>query len=172
MQVVVRDKQTLDRALNESGLKPRSGVKFVGRTRNGQEKYSLTLAPTSPVKFVRYSTSGRRMPNVACSHGHECFAKNLFELDPDATIKSSATRRLGISKVSKGNLDSAALDITNMNVGSKLIPLEYGKSCGCEADMPVRDYRQMLSESASDYKGAIRRAQGYMLRSSEAEKLR
>jgi len=172
MQVVVRDKQTLDRALNESGLKPRSGVKFVGRTRNGQEKYSLTLAPISPVKFVRYSTSGRRMPNVACSHGHECFAKNLFELDPSASIKSSATRRTGISKVTKGNLDFARKDIAEMNIGSKLIPMDYSKACNCEADLPARDYRMMLGEQSRDYSGAIRRAQGYMLRSSEAEKLR
>jgi len=176
MQVAVRDKQTLDDALQRSGLKPRGEVKFVGRTRQGQEKYSLTLSPTNPVKFVRYSTSGRRMPNVACAHGYECFAKELFEIDPDSSIKSSMTRRQGVSKVTKGNVDYMASDIKQTNVGSRMIPQEYGELCGCEAPkrlkMPVRDYRRMLQEHSSDYQGAIRRAQGYVLRASEAEKLR
>lgn len=176
MQVSVKDRATLDNALTKSGLKPRGEVKFAGRTRQGQEKYSLTLSPTNPVKFVRFSTSGRRMTNVACSHGHECFAKNLFESDPDASIKSSMTRRQGVSKVTKGNLDLMASDIKQTNVGSRMIPQEYGELCGCvtpkKLGMPVKDYRMMLSEKASDFKGAIRRAQGAVLRSEEAEKLR
>lgn len=176
MEVSVKSREVLDKALKESGVKPRGEVKFLGHDRKGNEKYGLTLSPTSSSKFVRYSTIGRRMSNVACSHGHTCFAENLFKLDPEASIKSSATKRTGISKVTKGNLDFEAPDIARMNVGSRFIPQEYKELCGCETPkqlkMPVRDYRAMLREYSSDYQGAIRRAHGYVLRSNEAEKLR
>ncbi|MGH2638766.1 MAG: hypothetical protein ACRDF4_05715 [Rhabdochlamydiaceae bacterium] len=172
MIVTTRDRGTLDKALEESGLKSRSGIKEIGNTRSGHQKFQLTLAPVSPYKFVRLSTSGRKMRNVSCAHGYECFAERFFESDPDASIHSGAARKKGIGKVTKGNLDWAREDIKGMNIGSQMIPLEYSKACNCEADLPAADYRMQLKEISQDYSGAIKRAQGAILRSDEAKRLR
>jgi len=172
MLVVTKDRDTLQKALEETHLKPRDTIKELGRTRTGQQKFSLTLAPSSSSKYVRYSQTGRRMPQTACSHGYRDFCRTLLVIDPAAKIKSAMTQRLGMHSVNLGNFRELADDIQNVNVGSQMLPQKYSELCGCETDMPVKDYRKMLNEYSQDYKGAIRRAQGAFLRAEEAEKLR
>ncbi len=100
-------------------------------------------------RFHRRSHTGRRMPS-ACYHGHYAFMCHLFDLAPDAVIRSSCIGQgysLGESywggqrtMVYAGRdsfHDQAQPDggmIADANCGSIMDPLRYADACDCGSE--------------------------------------
>ena len=84
------------------------------------------LSPGGEPCYRRISNTGRRV-NAVCWHGHRDFLLWLFELCPDATLKTSLATYRGKEDFLK-KFESTGWN----NCGSMAMPLTYRHACKCE----------------------------------------
>lgn len=79
--------------LNSTSPFAKEGQRFYFRSfrRLGGTRFRFTLGANSHKPGSRYSVNGRRTPS-ACWHAHGQFFELLFELAPDAKVRSSMLR--------------------------------------------------------------------------------
>ena len=71
----------------------------------------------------------RRSPN-ACWHVHGDFFDALFNINPDAKIKSGSLIHEGINS---GYITKDEGNWIDTNIGSQMFPVYFSESCECEA---------------------------------------
>jgi len=94
---------------------------FAGRTRQGGEKYTVTLTVNdSKESGARRSNTGRRI-SAACWHAYGTFMDNL----PSGSEIVTSTS-IGRTVKSPGDR------WVDWNIGSRMYPMYYSDACECE----------------------------------------
>lgn len=70
---------------------------------------------------------GRRLV-AACYHGHYAFMERLFDLAPEAIIRSAMATFKGVE-----DFEEKAEEVECRNVGAPIYPTYYGDACDCDA---------------------------------------
>jgi len=96
-------------------------IRSTGKQRDGRFWARFVLRPIGD----KYRLIRRRRVWAVCLHGHTEFMRVLFQLSPNAVIKSC------MATVTKDNLDSHFWILRYKNVGSILMPDYYGFCCNC-----------------------------------------
>jgi hypothetical protein len=131
MHALVESAQTLYDALDkvnqdyDGNIVFKRGPELFGSMyhHNGRNKYIFTLKVADSSKAgARRSRSGRRIA-AACWHVHGHFFDALFDLDPDAVVKTSFTGNRTIT-ADQGNWIDA-------NIGNAWYPFYYSEACEC-----------------------------------------
>jgi hypothetical protein len=111
-----------------NNITTKEGIIVTGVRANGQMNVRTSLrAHSSLDEGVRESASGRKGPWV-CWHAHRDFFRALFELAPDATVRTGLGRA-GVT-YSAGTFENDFPGTYNMNAGSEWYPREFGSLCG------------------------------------------
>lgn len=86
------------------------------------------LRPDDSKRWLRRGNRDNRI-NAVCFHGHYAFMLALYDLAPDARIKSGL---LGAADyTSRASLVRQADAIGDRNIGSQFSPLAYRDACDC-----------------------------------------
>ena len=112
---------TLGRAADTAGV----DLKNLRRQGNG---FAFTLALTGE-RWRRRGHDGRRIASV-CWHGHRTFMEAMFNLAPNARLKSMVVTYEGRTDF-WANHDATG----NRNVGSMMQPLAYRDACDCPLEV-------------------------------------
>lgn len=80
-----------------------------------------------PERKVELGRKGRGYSWAICWHGHYAFMQSIFDINPDARIKSHMADYCGLQ-----DFLSSADETGEKNMGSPNDPLEYRKTCDCE----------------------------------------
>jgi len=88
--------------------------------------FNMTLrVRDSKGRFHRRGYSGRRL-TAACYHGHYAFMESLFDLEPEAVIRSAMATYDG-----QEQFYNTAGNAGYRNIGSQMTPLCYEDACDC-----------------------------------------
>ncbi len=134
MEIVVRDRDNVQRAIDAVNRKHGSAVQFrsweyINATRDSRARMRCTLkVASSRGIFASTGPTGRHSVNL-CWHGHTAFMEALFALEPDARIESALARYNGVAEF------NAHYDATgSRNIGSQVHPILAFEACDCGKD--------------------------------------
>lgn len=128
MKIVVKDPKVVEYAAKMVGVKWVETAD-VRRRRDGRFELQGVLRPLG--KRFRRKGFNRKSIYAVCWHGHYSFISQLFNLDPDAIVKSCLIRRFA-PFMNKENFEKVAWLIHDVNIGSVVSPEIFGYACYCE----------------------------------------
>ncbi len=109
----------MESVLAEVNRKYDGNVKWKRFEQNGSGVHFTLTVNDSKRKGARRSHSGRRIA-AACWHVHGDFFDALFEIAPDAYVRSLGNR-----------IDASQGNWQDRNIGSQMYPMMHSEACEC-----------------------------------------